>query len=52
MVAEGTLVCKGCERGIEVCAFCDEDGCGEEICYRCLLVELGETVSQPHQHGG
>lgn len=52
MEAETVLVCSGCDRGIEVCAFCDADGCEQAICYRCVILELGETTSQPHEHGG
>jgi hypothetical protein len=52
MAAEGAFVCRGCDREIEACAFCEADDCGEAICYRCLIVDLRETVPQPHQHGG
>jgi hypothetical protein len=45
------LVCSGCDRQIEQCAFCDER-CGHELCYRCVLYELKESVAQPHAHGG
>jgi hypothetical protein len=48
---EVILVCTGCSREISVCAFCDER-CGHELCYRCVLYELKEAVSQPHEHGG
>jgi hypothetical protein len=52
MEAETKLVCEGCGRRVESCAFCDEGDCGDPICYRCLMVELRETVTQPHEHGG
>ena len=52
MTAEGAMVCAGCERRIEVCAFCDEVECGVAICYRCLIFEVGESVAHPHRHGG
>jgi hypothetical protein len=45
-------VCAGCDREVEVCAFCETDDCGEATCYRCMIVELGETVLSPHEHGG
>jgi len=45
------LVCTGCDREIEGCAFCDR-ACGRELCYRCVLYELKESVGQPHEHGG
>jgi hypothetical protein len=37
------LVCAGCGRQVDVCAFCDKDECTETICYRCLLYELDEA---------
>jgi hypothetical protein len=37
------LVCKGCGREVEACAFCDADDCEECICYRCVLYELVEA---------
>jgi hypothetical protein len=46
------LVCSGCEREIECCALCEEEGCGAEICYRCVLYETKESIPQPHTHGG
>lgn len=52
MTSDVTLVCKGCDRGIDACAFCDEEDCGDAICYRCMVVELGETIAGPHEHGG
>ena len=52
MTSEPVLLCVGCERGIELCAFCDAERCETAICYRCLLVELGETIAGPHDHGG
>ncbi len=52
MASDQVLVCRGCDREIELCAFCDSEGCEEAVCYRCLIVDLGETVAQPHGHGG
>ena len=37
------LVCVGCGRSIDCCAFCDGDECTECICYRCVLYELDEA---------
>jgi hypothetical protein len=51
MAAE-VFACRGCDREIEACAFCEAGDCGDAICYRCLIVDLRETVPQPHQHGG
>jgi hypothetical protein len=44
-------VCSGCGREIEACGFCGEP-CGHELCYRCVLFDLKESVAQPHGHGG
>jgi hypothetical protein len=52
MTADPQVVCRGCDRQIEACAFCETEECAEAICYRCLTVELGETVVTPHTHGG
>ena len=45
------VVCGGCSREIDACGFCGER-CGHEVCYRCVLFELRESVRQPHAHGG
>jgi hypothetical protein len=52
MASEAVLVCKGCDRQLEVCAFCEAEDCGDATCYRCLVADLGETVAHPHEHGG
>ncbi len=46
------LRCMRCGRGIELCAFCERDDCGHVICYRCLRLELRQSIAQPHTHGG
>ena len=46
------LVCKGCDRGIEWCSFCDEADCAAAVCYRCLVIALGEATPELHTHGG
>jgi hypothetical protein len=46
------LTCSQCTCGVDCCAFCDESGCPSAICYGCMIVELGETAAQPHEHGG
>ena len=46
------LVCTRSGVAIEVCAFCERADCPEAICARCLRVELGESMAQPHAHGG
>jgi hypothetical protein len=52
MTAERVLVCAGCDRELEVCAFCETEDCAEATCYRCLIVELREFLPHPHEHGG
>ena len=42
-MTERLLVCRGCGRHIDVCAFCDEEACHTSICYRCVLFELDEA---------
>lgn len=44
--------CKGCNREIEECAFCDEPGCPVAICDGCVNRELKQRLPQPHAHGG
>lgn len=51
-MGEQALVCDGCDRAIDMCSFCERDDCGEGTCYRCLIVDLGETITGPHDHGG
>lgn len=43
--------CAECRREVEACGFCGER-CGHEVCYRCCLEALRETLPQPHLHGG
>lgn len=52
MTGDAALVCAGCGRELEACAFCESEECGEATCYRCLVIDLGETLAQPHEHGG
>ena len=44
--------CIVCRTEVEVCAFCEEDGCRKPICQGCLLLAVGQAVPQPHEHGG
>jgi len=44
--------CKGCNREIDECAFCDEPGCPAAICHDCVNRELKQRLPQPHAHGG
>jgi hypothetical protein len=49
---EETLICRGCQRAIEWCSFCDEDDCAAAVCFYCLVVALGESAPRVHTHGG
>ena len=49
---EHALRCSGCEREIEWCSFCDDERCGVSLCYRCVIIELGEALPPLHAHGG
>ena len=46
------LACSECHCDIDSCAFCDETGCGVAVCFGCMIVDLGQTSAQPHDHGG
>lgn len=37
------LVCTGCGREIERCAFCDANDCPKMVCHRCVLYDLDEA---------
>lgn len=47
-----SLRCESCGTEVAVCAFCETDGCGHVVCYRCVRVALREESPQPHGHGG
>jgi len=49
---ERPVRCARCGRRIDVCAFCQDEACRAVICYRCLREALGESLAQPHAHGG
>ncbi|HEX6261942.1 MAG TPA: hypothetical protein VF097_03735 [Actinomycetota bacterium] len=44
--------CVVCGREIEVCACCEKEDCAEAICYPDLAVRVGQSLPQPHTHGG
>jgi hypothetical protein len=44
--------CNQCGASVECCAFCEQQDCPETICYRCLRIALGQSLPQPHVHGG
>jgi hypothetical protein len=44
--------CSRCGSAIAICAFCEDIECESVICYRCLRQEVGQSLAQPHAHGG
>jgi hypothetical protein len=46
------VACLRCGTPIEVCAFCESGICPDMICFRCLRADLGQSLAQPHAHGG
>jgi hypothetical protein len=52
MDSPGVLICTSCGVILELCAFCEREHCPEAICSRCLRIALGESMAQPHAHGG
>lgn len=46
------LTCTRCGASVELCAFCERDDCRHTICYRCLRIELRQSMAHPHVHGG
>lgn len=50
--AQTGIICSGCDREVEVCAFCERGDCEAPICFRCMIFELKEALPIPHGHGG
>ena len=46
------LRCVECSDELDECACCNEPACSKAVCYGCLAVAVGQTASQPHEHGG
>lgn len=44
--------CADCGRVVEVCACCENAACAHPICYADLIVLTGQSLPQPHTHGG
>jgi hypothetical protein len=44
--------CSTCDDRIERCEVCERAECSTAVCYGCLIVALGQSVPQPHVHGG
>jgi hypothetical protein len=51
-VTPAVLTCTNCGVVLGICAFCERGQCPEGICYRCLRIGLGESMAEPHVHGG
>jgi hypothetical protein len=51
-VPDRNVRCGTCQRWIEVCAFCERVSCQHPTCHRCIRLALGESIAQPHPHGG
>lgn len=49
---ERLVVCMRCGSRNECCAVCERDRCEHPICYRCLRLQVRQTVAHPHGHGG
>lgn len=47
-----TVVCVACGREIEACYCCENAECGAAICARDVILRTGESIAQPHTHGG
>lgn len=46
------LYCSRCGKTVEECAVCERAECPHKMCYRCLRIEIGESMDHPHDHGG
>jgi hypothetical protein len=44
--------CSRCGKPVDCCEFCDATDCRTPISYGCVRVALGQTLPQPHAHGG
>ncbi len=44
--------CVKCGKEIEICEGCQEPDCASAACYDCINRLLGQTLPQPHAHGG
>ncbi len=46
------LVCRGCEKPLELCCFCDRDDCSVAVCFKCEATALLQWTPPLHAHGG
>ena len=44
--------CTKCGKEIEICEGCQRPDCASAVCYGCMNRLLGQTLPQPHAHGG
>ena len=49
---EASTVCSGCGAEIECCEVCGDEPCPKALCSTCLSLAVGQSVPQPHTHGG
>lgn len=47
-----TINCADCDRVIVDCSFCGQEGCAHALCYRCMILLVGQAKPEPHDHGG
>ena len=49
---DGSTRCSGCDKAIDLCACCEDETCESPICRDCLSIAVGQSMPQPHSHGG
>lgn len=49
---EPRVACRKCGREILACYACEGRECPDPICARDLILLTGESLPQPHTHGG
>ncbi|HEX2025973.1 MAG TPA: hypothetical protein VHH92_06225 [Actinomycetota bacterium] len=50
--ADVVLHCTDCDREVEGCSLCEREACDRALCYRCMVLTIGQAVPEPHGHGG
>ena len=50
--SEASTLCCGCGTVIEYCEVCGDEPCPQAVCLRCLSLAVGQSVPEPHTHGG
>jgi hypothetical protein len=51
-VEEDVCICTKCGRHTACCAVCERLDCEELLCYRCLRLEIRQSIPVLHEHGG